>query len=347
MSMIRLEISDHDQQAIAEAIDDPSIDERCKRKLLALRMHVLNVPHGCIAKTLNISDDTVTNYLKLFQKEGLHGLLDNRYYQPISQVFPFFDRIKKSLDEEPVASVKEGADRILKLTKIQLSESQARRIMKQLGLQYRKTAGIPGKADPQLQLDFLADELLPRLEEARNAQRRIFFVDAAHFVLGAFLGMIWCFKRIFIRTSSGRQRYNILGAVETRNHDLVTIRTTDTINAMSVCDLMRKIDKKYPGEEITLVMDNAKYQYNSKVWELAESLNIELLYLPSYSPNLNLIERLWKLVKTKCLRNRYYEDFGEFRGAIDSFLRSLGGSNKELLKSLLTEKFHIPSIPNS
>ena len=308
-------------------------------------MHVLNVPHASIASALNITDDTVTNYLKLYQSEGLAGLMENRFFQPTSQVAPFFDLIKKSLADEPVASAKEGADRIKKLTKIELSETQARRIMKQLGLEYRKTAAIPGGADPQLQLDFLAKELLPRLEEAQKGERRVFFVDAAHFVLGAFLGMIWCFTRIFIRSASGRQRYSVLGAIETRNHDLVTIQTPGSINSATVCELICKIDKEYPGEEITLVMDNARYQYNARVQGLAESLNIELLYLPAYSPNLNLIERVWKLVKSKCLRNHYYEDFGSFRSAIDSFLHSLNGHNRPLLKSLVTEKFHLYSNP--
>jgi transposase len=310
-------------------------------------MHELNVPHGSIAKTLNVSDDTITNYVKLYQEEGLSGVFENRYYQATSQVEPFLDEIRQSLDDEPVSSAKEGAQRIDQLTKIQLSETQARRIMKKLGLQYRKTAGIPGKADPQLQWDFLENELLPRLEEAQKGQRRVFFVDAAHFVLGAFLGMIWCFRRLFIRTSSGRQRYNVLGAVETRDHEMVTVRTTESINAQTVCQLARDIDEKYPGEPITLVLDNARYQRNRQVTELAAELGIELLYLPTYSPNLNLIERVWKLVKSKCLRNRYYEDFGKFRGAIDSFLDSLNGSTKILLESLLTEKFHIPIIPKT
>jgi transposase len=343
--MLHLELSDNDRETIAEALDDPSIDERTKRKLLAIRMHDLNVPHASIASTLNITDDTVTNYLKLYQAEGLTGLLENRFFQPTSKVAPFFEAIKKSLANEPVASAKEGAARIKKLTTIELSETQARRIMKQLGLEYRKTASIPGGADPQLQLDFLAKELLPRLEEAQKGQRRVFFVDAAHFVLGAFLGMIWCFTRIFIRSASGRQRYSVLGAVETRNHDLVTIQTTGSINAESVCELILKIDKKYPGEEITLVMDNARYQYNARVQDLAKSLNIELLYLPAYSPNLNLIERVWKLVKSKCLRNHYYEDFGAFRSAIDKFLHSLQGTNRPLLQSLITENFQTYTIP--
>jgi len=345
--MIRLTIPEIDKEAISEAIDDPSIDERTKKKLMAIRMHELNVPSGNIAKFLNVSDDTITNYFKLYRDEGLKGVFENRYYQPASQVEPFMDEIRQSLNDHPVSSAKEGAQRIEELSKIRLSESQACRIMKKLGLKYRKTAGIPGKADPQLQLDFLASELLPRLEEAQKGERRVFFLDAAHFVHGAFLGMIWCLQRLFIPTSSGRKRYNVLGAVETRDHDLITIRTTENINAETICQLTELIHKKYSEERITLVMDNARYQHNKKVAEFAGSLGIELLFLPTYSPNLNLIERVWKLVKNKCMRNQYFEDFNKFRGAIDSFVNSLNGSNKHLLKSLVTENFQTFPIPKT
>ena len=204
--MIRLELTDVERGTISEALDDPSIDERAKRKLMASRMHDLNVPHGKIGQALNVSDDTVTNYLKLYQAEGIKGLLDNRYYQPSSQVEDSLDRIKDSLIKEPVATAKEAASRIKQLTAVELSESQARRIMKRLGLRHRKAAGVPAKADPQLQPDFLAQKLLPRLEEAGKGERRVFFVDAAHFVMGAFLGMIWCVSRLFVKTSCGRQR---------------------------------------------------------------------------------------------------------------------------------------------
>jgi transposase len=345
--MIRFELSQEEHEAISEALDDPSIEERHKRRLLAIRMHQLNVPHGVIARTLSVSDDTITNYLKLYQTDGLSGLLENRYYQPVSQIEPFLDQIAQSLEQDPVATANEAAERIRRLTQVELSESQARRIMRRLGLAYRKSAGVPGKADPQMQFDFLAQELLPRLEEARQGERRVFFVDAAHFVLGAFLGMIWCFVRVFIPTGSGRQRYNVLGAVETRDHQMVSIRTTGSINAQTVCELQEMIHERYPNEAITLVMDNARYQYNRAVKEQAEALGIELLYLPTYSPNLNLIERVWKLVKAKCLRNRYHENFPAFCATIDSFIDSLDGKNKHLLKSLLTENFHIPAFPKS
>jgi len=219
--------------------------------------------------------------------------------------------------------------------------------MVRLGMKFRKCAAVPGKADPQLQFTFLQDELLPRLEQARRGEGRVFFVDAAHFVLGAFLGMIWSFTRIFVPSGCGRQRYNVLGAVETRDHDFVSIRTTGSVNSDTVCELVRKLDETYPGEEITLVMDNARYQRNKVVIAEAERYGIEILFLPSYSPNLNLIERVWRLVKTKCLRNRHFEDFAKFMTTIDEFIDSLAGENRPYLQSLVTENFQTFEIPKS
>jgi len=345
--MIKLSLSDADREAIAEALDDPLFDERIKRKLLAIRMHDASVPQGVIAHTLNVSDDTITNYCKLFAEGGLCALLENRYFIPSSQAEPYFEKIKASLLEKPVFSAKEGARRIQEICGIHLSEDQARRIMKRLGLAYRQAAAIPGGADPQMQLDFLTDELLPRLEEARRGKRRVFFVDAAHFVLGAFLGMVWCLQRLFIKSGSGRQRYSVLGAVETRDHDFVSIRTSGSVNALTVCSLLEEIERRYPLEPITLVLDNARYQRNSAVLARAAELGIELLFLPPYSPNLNLIERVWRLVRSKALRNSFFPDFVTFRFAIDSFLDSLHSVNKPFLKSLLTENFQTFAIPKT
>lgn len=165
--------------------------------------------------------------------------------------------------------------------------------------------------------------------------------------MGAFLGMVRAFARFFVRSGSGRQRYSVLGAVETRNHDFVSVRTAGSVNAGTVCELIRGIDIAYPGEEITLVMDNARYQRNSKVKELAEETGIEMLYLPPYPPNLNLIERVWRLVKSKCLRNRYHGTFEGFVGAIDEFLDSLSGENRHHLQSLVTNNFQLFEIPKS
>jgi transposase len=180
--------SNTDCETIAEALDDPFIDERTKRKLMVIRMHDLHVPHCAIAGTLNISDDTVTNYLKLYEEGGLNALMENKYYQPSSSAEPYFSEIKQSLDQEPVATAKEGADRMEQISGVRLSADQAGRIMKRLGLRYRKTAALPGKADGQMQFDFLNMELLPRLQEAKEGTRRVFFVDAATSCLAHFSG---------------------------------------------------------------------------------------------------------------------------------------------------------------
>ena len=345
--MIKLNLSEEQRTEIAEALDDPSTSERAKTKLLAIRLHCLAMPHSHIATALNISDDTVTNYLKTFLEGGVPALIENRHFRPTSSVDPFLTEITKSLTRCPVATAKEAAHRIQQITGIQLSEDQARRIMKRVGLAYRKTAAIPGGADPQTQFVFLQEELIPRLEKAQQGERRVFFVDAAHFVLGAFLGMIWCLTRVLVRTGSGRQRYSVLGAVETRDHDLVTIKTTGSVNAQTVCELIEKIANKYPSEEITLVMDNARYQRNPAVLDCAASHGIELLFLPAYSPNLNLIERVWRLIRCRNLKNKYFPDFAAFVGSIDSFLDSLAKENRHLLKSLITENFQTFTIPKS
>jgi len=175
------------------------------------------------------------------------------------------------------------------------------------------------------------------LAEARAGKRTVYFVDASHFVLSSFLGWVWCFVRLHVRAASGRQRYNVLGALNAVTHDLVTEINTAYINALSVCALLRKVAGR--GGPITLVMDNAKYQRCALVQDLAKVLGIDLLFLPSYSPNLNLIERLWKFVKKEVLNSRHHQDFAKFREAIDGCLADMPTKHKAKLATLLTHNF--------
>jgi len=156
--------------------------------------------------------------------------------------------------------------------------------------------------------------------------------------MGAFLGCLWCFKRCFIKSSAGRQRYNVLGALDAITKELIAIANDGYINAQSICELLVLIADQNVGIPVTLVLDNAKYQKCQIVTELAEYLKIELLYLPSYSPNLNLIERLWKFVKKKCLYSKYYDDFNSFKNAIRTVLSNLDNYESET-KNLFNLKF--------
>lgn len=342
--MIRLELTDKDLTDIAEALDDPSTSEMSKIKLLVIRMHHEGAKSGFISRVLKIHANTVTNHLKEYLIGGLAGTLENRLYRPSSSLEPFMQCLKCSFMAGPVADAKQAVARIESLTGIRLSESQARRFMKGLGMKIRKACSIPGKADPQLQFEFYTATLLPKLEQAGRGERKVFFVDAAHFVMGAFLGMIWCFARVLIKTPPGRQRYSVLGAIESHSHELISIRTAGNINSLSVISLLEKVRQKHPDTEVTLVMDNASYQRAYLVQDRAKELGIELLFLPAYSPNLNLIERLWKLTKRRCLTNRYYKTFGAFCGAIDKCLEDLSGPLNEELTSLMSLNFQF--FPN-
>jgi transposase len=337
--MIQLKLTDEEVIDIVEALDDPTINNKNKTKLLVIRMHGEGAKHGFIAKVLNLHANTITNHLREYKASGLPSTLEDRYYRPTSSLEPFLECLKCSFRITPVADAKQAVRRIESLTGIRLSESQGRRFMKSIGMKLRKACSIPGKVDPQLQLEFYTHKLLAKLDQASKGQRKVFFVDAAHFVMGAFLGMIWCFTRVFVRTSPGRQRYNVLGAIDSHNQELISIRTTENINSASVTLLFEKIRKKYPEGEITLVMDNARYQRCHFVQDYAIEQGIDLLFLPPYSPNLNLIERLWKLTKRRCLTNRYYKDFKSFCGAIDTCLDDLSGPLKEELTSLMTLNF--------
>ncbi len=177
------------------------------------------------------------------------------------------------------------------------------------------------------------------MAEAREGKRTLMWVDASHFVLASFLGWIWCFVRQHVRAASGRQRYNVLGALNAVTHKLITEINTTYINAESVCALLRKIAVAGASLPITLVLDNARYQRCALVQNLAKELKIELLFLPSYSPNLNLIERLWKFVKKEALNSRHHQDFKKFQAAIDGCIGDLQTKHKAKLTTLLTHKF--------
>jgi transposase len=167
----------------------------------------------------------------------------------------------------------------------------------------------------------------------------VLFVDAAHFVYGPFLGYLWCLVRLFVPGPAGRKRYNVLAALNAVTHEVIRVTNHSYINAESVCALLRQVAAAAGPRPLTLVMDNARYQRCALVQALARSLRIELLFLPSYSPNLNLIERLWKFVKKEGLASRPLPDYEAFTGTIDACLNSLNTKYKEQMATLLTLNF--------
>lgn len=190
-----------------------------------------------------------------------------------------------------------------------------------------------------IQQKFLETELRPVLDAAVAGRGHVFFVDAAHFVYGTFLGCLWSVLRVFVRAASGRQRFNVLGAWNAVTRRLLTVTNTTVVNTDTLCDLLRGIAAENLVGPVTLVLDNARYQRNQVVQKLAAELGLRLLFLPSYSPNLNLIERLWGFTKRRSVSGQYHPDFASFRSAIEDTLAGIPTTHAEALTALMTLEF--------
>jgi transposase len=342
--MSRIAFTDDDLSAIAfERYYHPEPFVQRKLEVLWLKSHGL--AHHDIARLAGVSRASVQRYLREFRAGGLDAI--RRY--PWKGQRSALDNHQTSLGDyfrqHPPRSVKEAQHAIEQRTGIRRGATQVRRLLRRLGLQPRRVAAVPippqatAEGHAREQRQFLAGELEPVLAAARAGRRDVYFVDGAHFVYAAFLGWVWCVARLFVRAASGRKRYNVLGAVHAVTHELIRVANHTYLNAESVCALLRAVATAGVGRPITVVLDNARYQKCALVQGVAQTLGVTLLYLPGYSPNLNLIERVWRFVKKECLRAVYHATYEDFTGAIDHCLATLGTTHKAAMDSLLTHNF--------
>jgi transposase len=179
------------------------------------------------------------------------------------------------------------------------------------------------------------------MSKAMKNKLTLLFLDASHFVMGCdFLGYIYGKMRRFIKTFSGRKRYNVLGALNFVTKKVTTVANDTYITAAEICEMLRKIAAEYAGRTVHIVLDNARYQKCEAVRNLAQELGIVLHYIPPYSPNLNLIERLWKHVKSK-LRSKYYDQFDAFKETIDLIIEDTDKGSKKSIDKLIGESVQI------
>lgn len=190
---------------------------------------------------------------------------------------------------------------------------------------------------------FFLKETFEEMKASLSDQDAYYFVDAVHPTHNPVLGFCWALRgqRPEVLSNTARKRLNILGAYNPQKHEYVGLESTDNINAESLIQLIDKLQKHQPEGRIILICDNARYNHARLVRDYLQSKaqRVEIVFLPPYSPNLNLIERLWRLMKASVLRH-YYPTFDEFQEAVRHFFNHLDNFADEL-RSLMTENFQI------
>lgn len=303
-------------------------------------LKVKGYSNDTIADILSVSCKTVFVWQRELREGGLDALATLHYKGQPSKLNTCGEQLAVELDNAPVATLKEAQERIEKITGIKRSLPQIRAFLQRIKIKRRKVGQIPGKADLKAQLSFKEEKLQPLIKRAEAGLIRLFFIDASHFVHLPFLGYLYSLKRVFIRSASGRKRFNVLGALDAVNQTLTTICNETYITATTVCQLLETLAKQYVNETIYLILDNARYQRCALVEATASGLGIHLVFLEPYSPHLNLIERLWRFVKKEVLYNEFYSTFEAFRAAVRTCLDKITrGDFQTELESLLTLRF--------
>jgi transposase len=342
--MPRLAFTDDDLSAIAfDRYYHP--EPFVQRKMEVLWLKAQGLTHDAIARLAGLSRSSVQRHLRQFAQGGLDAIRRFPWKGQRGALDSHRAALEEHFRQHPPRSVQEAQHTIEQRTGLRRGPTQVRRFLRHLGLQPRRVAAVPippkstAEDHAREQRRFLDDELEPVLAAARAGRRDVYFVDGAHFVYAAFLGWVWCVARLFVRAASGRKRYNVLGAVHAVSHQLIRVANHTYRNAESVCALLRAVAAAGVGRPITVVLDNARYQKCALVQGVAQALGVTLLYLPGYSPNLNLIERVWRFIKKECLRAVYHATYDDFTGAIDQCLATLGTTHKAEMNSLLTHNF--------
>ncbi|QEP43505.1 IS630 family transposase [Ectothiorhodospiraceae bacterium BW-2] len=296
---------------------------------------------GDVCEALLISEKSARHYFDSYQEYSLEGLLQSNC---TGRTCRLSEEQQLDLIAELNINIYPTVDAVIDYVHqqwgIAYSESGMRYLLHQLGFCYKKYHLVPAKSDETAQEEFI--ERYQQLKRDKKENEPIYFMDATHPQHNTHSDYGW-FKKgedRLIESNTGRQRLNINGAIEL-THFHLEYRLDDTINAQSTIELFIQLEKAHPeAEKVFVIADNARYYRAKIVTEFLQNSKIELIFLPPYSPNLNLIERYWKFFKKKVKSNRYYSTFKEFKAACLNVLEN-SQNYIEDLESLLTENFQI------
>jgi transposase len=335
------------EKGLVEGLRSDTRDKFAYMKLSVLILLDMEKDYDEIVAILGIGRGTVSNCLQKYRSEGLEKYLDKHYVPYTGKLSAAqLEQIDICVSDGIFISSQEVKEFIEKEFGISYCLSAVRSILEKLNFVYKKTSEVPSKFDEADQEFFL--ENLPLFLEETPENEAVFFLDGVHPTHNTRSSYAWIKKgqEKIIPTNTGRNRINLSGAMNAHHPEEVIIHESDWVNAQATVALLEKIIAQHPDKKhIYTIGDNASYYKNVIVQDwLSQHPQVVHLFLPTYSPNLNLIERIWKFMRKKVINTHFYSSFKEFKKAILEFFETLH-LHKNELTSLITFKFQRLSKP--
>lgn len=337
-----------EQQKEIERRRKGTLDRRLYQRLTAVLAVAAGKTREEVTELLGISLTQLSEWLRVFRNEGLDSLCEiHNKGDPGNLTAQQVEQLKAKVSTGCFRSSDQIRHWIQATFAVTYSSSGVKELLKRLGVTYHKVTGFLWKADPDKQHAFVKRVARHQREAKRRGapRTRRYYVDACHPVWG--LDLVFCCwlllgQRLLVGMGSGRKRLNILGGYCPDDHEYVDYRLTrDNINGEQFINFMRLLRALHPEtEKFILYVDGAKYYRSAavKAW-LKRHPEFHLSRIPAYSPNVNLIERMWKFLRAKAL-SRWHKTFADMQAAVSEVLDHLEDYRGEL-QTLMAEKFHI------
>lgn len=325
--------------------------KQTREKRLADRIKAVLMVHGGftyeqIKQALLLDEVTVRRYVKQFQKKGIDGLLEYRYTGGKTRLTEQQEsELKRFLQGDTKRTAKEVVDHIQNTYGVVFSVIGVTKLLHRLGFTYKKPKVIPGKVEREKQEAFIKKYQETKAGLGQNDS--VYFLDSTHPQHNTQAEYGWILKGKandkFIKTNSGRDRLNLNGAFNCNDKTAIVLEEK-TVNAEATINLLEAVAQKRKKGKVYVILDNAKHHHALLVrrWRLHHP-RFTFIFLPAYSPNLNLIERLWRFFHQKVTWNHYFETFEEFKNTTLTFFKNLKQYEQELTM-LMTDNFQLLPI---
>jgi transposase len=285
-----------------------------------------------VVDALFLDDETLRSYVKNYKIGGLEQLLE-RHYKGGTPKLPieYFEILSQALEEKIHLTTRNVCEYVKNKFNIDYSISGITALLHRMGYVYKKPKLIPGNPDHEAQEYFLKEFL--KFMENKKENEAVFFADAVHPTWNSMATYGWIKKGTVreLKSNSGRGRLNIHGAMNAETFETTVITSEENVDSDSTIALFQALEILYPlAATIYVILDNAKYHFSGVVLEYVKSSRIQLIFLPSYSPELNLIERLWRVFKRNVLYNKHYKSFKEFKKSCVNFFKNQSDHFEEI-----------------